>query len=315
MAVTNPKNYNISKTGYRALILLFKLMEKAYTRDELILYLSKNKLFKKELPKDTITNTINTLKKAGCLISRPTLRTNNKYVLKYNPLKLTLKKEEVMALQTIRDSIISLGDWELLIQLNNFYAKLATYAPDKDCEDILLYAHPLININFKILNELILCAKFKHHANVAYLSPENGTEDLDFNPEYITFENRKLYVWGNCKKYKAFSYLRIDRIKRVNLVHFQETNTNTKSITKLVVTYRLKGYSAIMYIPTKTETVINQNENRSILDIQAKVTNKFSFVQRLLSFGTDCKIIEPTEFKQEFLETLKMIKEEYNCVK
>ena len=169
---------NISLTGYRSLFLLMELLKSAKTREELLYCFSKDPIIKSNLSKDTVTNTINALKAAGCVISRPTQKTENKYVLKSHPFIIRLSKENVQLLLAIRESIVTLGDWQLLINLNNLYAKIALLAPDWDSQRMLLYEHPFKYINSQIFSAILLNSKLKKHLMVCYNSPENGEENI-----------------------------------------------------------------------------------------------------------------------------------------
>lgn len=305
---------NISKTGYRALFLLMKLLESPKTRVEILDCFQEDLIIKNTLSKDSVTNTINALRKSGCVISRPTQRTANKYVLKSHPFTITLSKDNIDALQALRESIVTLGDWELLRRLNSLYMKFSLLAPDDESRNLLIFSHPLANINNKILNELVICAKIKRHTNICYNSPENGEEDLDFSPEFVTFESRKLYVWGYCKKYNRFSYLRIDRILRVNVMDFLGKDPEIQEFQKpiVVVEYKLKGLSALMYTEHEEEILISCDENAEYpVRVKCNVSNKFNFFQRILSYGTDCELIGPESIREEFLSILKSIKSVY----
>lgn len=310
----NPDS-NISKTGYRALFVLIKLLEAPYTREELVEICKNDPIINKEFSTDTITYTINTLKEAGCIISHPNQKYGHKYLVKYHPYNALLKKEHVSTLQALRESLATLNDWELIIYLNNFYAKLAKIAEDEESKQHLIYNHPLKNIDYKILNELMVCAqRTTEHINITYDSPENGLEELDIAPEYMTYENDKLYVWGHCKKYDQISYLRVDRIKRVNTVTFtfcaDKGKINKKPLLK--AEYKLKGYSALMYSDNEHEYILSHDvKSEYPLTIIAEVKNEFNFYQRLLSYGTDCMIVSPESVKQEFLARLKRVKSRY----
>lgn len=313
---TNPNpDSNISKTGYRALFVLMKLLEAPYTRDELVEICKNDPIINKEFSTDTITYTINTLKEAGCIISHPNQKYGHKYFVKYHPFNPLLKKEHVSALQELRESIATLGDWALVIYLNNLYIKLARIAEEEEAKQLLIYNHPLKGIDYKILNELMVCAqRTTEHINITYDSPENGLEELEIAPEYLTYENDKLYVWGHCKKYDQTSYLRVDRIKRVNTVTFTFRSDKEKIYARplLKAKYKLKGYSALMYSDNEHECILEHNEKSEYpLTILAEVKNEFNFYQRLLSYGTDCLIVSPDSVKQEFLARLKKVKSRY----
>ena len=305
---------NISKTGYRALFILRNLIKSPKSRDELIELLIKNNFLISDISKDTITITINTLKKAGCVISRPSKKNNNKYVLVSHPFDIKLSEKNVKSLCELRDNIVTLNDFHLLIYLNNFYSKIAYLAPTTELQNMLLYNHPLNGIDYKILNELIICSKIHKHINICYVSPKNGQENLDFIPKYFTFENNKLYIWGFCKKHNDISYLRVDRIKKLNLVVFATKKNIDEQFIQVEekIQYKLKGYSASMYTKNTDEEIIQNQPNAEYpLLIECKTDNKFNFFQRILSYGTDCLITEPIHIKQEFLAILKSIKEGY----
>lgn len=306
---------NITRTGYRALFLLKKLALSPLSREEIIKVLEPDPIINKDISKDSVTYTINTLKKAGCVISRPTRKTANKYVLKSHPFNITLKEEHIDALLTFRDTIVSHGDWELLIHMNNLYAKLARIAPNAETRDALYYKHPLRDINFDIINNLIIYSKTGRKALLLYDSPINGEEELGFSPEFITFENEKLYVWGHNLKYNSYGYLRIDKIKDILTHIYSAPKADEDNFKKPVINvkYRLKGYSAIMYSPNEYEILADDDDTKEFpLLIRAEVSNKFNFYQKILSYGTDCKIISPESAKKEFLDILKAIKTGYD---
>jgi len=305
---------NISKTGFRALFLFLKLLESPKTREELITLLSEDKFFRDNVSKDTITIVINTLKKVGCLISRPNKKTNNCYVLKTHPFNIQFTEENVLALQALRENIITLNDFDLLVHLNNLYFKIAHFAPTEELKNLLLYKHPLNNLDYKILNELVIYSSIKKQTNICYDSPQNGQENLDFFPETFSFENGKIYIWGYCAKYNNISFLRVDRIKKVNLVTFsaiKEINENFMNKPERIQ-YKLKGYSANLYIKNEDEKIILEDmEQEYPLVIECCTNNKFNFFQRILSYGLDCKIVSPSHVQEEFLGVIKTIKEGY----
>lgn len=310
----NTDKNNISKTGYRALFLLLKLIESPKTRDEILACLKDDPIIKTEQSKDTVTNTINALKKAGCVISRPTQRTNNKYVLKSHPFMISFSKENIEALLSLRESIVTLNDWQLLVNLNTLYAKIAKYAPDLASKNMLFFNHPLKNINLAIVRELLLHAKLKKHTIITYDSPKYNEESLYFTPEYITLENGKLYVWGYSPKYNNISYLRIDRIKKVNLINFLGYNSEDAKFEKpnIEVKYKLKGLSAMMFIEDENEIIESETPDKEYsLTIKATINNEFNFLQKILSYGTDCLLISPKYFKEKLFEKIKAIKMEY----
>lgn len=302
----------ISKTGYRALFLLLKLLESPRTRSEILECFKQDPVINSELTKDTVTNTINTLRKSGCIISRPNQRTNNKYVLTYHPFLPLLKQEQVYAIQSIRTSVVEAGDWELLISLNNFCFKLSKLVSDISLKNILLYSHPLRNINMKIFDELRTCCEEKKEISLKYFSSKNGEEVFDFVPEQITLESCNFYVWGYSKKYKEYSYLRIDKIRELSVFDSFCANQkqNDYKIISFDVEFVLQGLSALLYEENGDELFVQKIDNNKI-KVKVVVNNKFSFYQKILSYGKDCKIISPDFAKEELLVFVQDMKKRY----
>ena len=304
---------NISKTGYRALFVLMQLIDAPKTREELIKLTKNDPIINKGLSKDTITNTMNLLKKAGCIISRPTIKTQNKYVLKSHPFSAHLSKDEATALLDFRKNIISLGDWETLILVNRLYSKIAHYAPNEEFKNALIYNNPLSKINNNILR-LINISKEKL-INIKYKSPKYGVEDFDIIPHFITMDNEKLYVWCYNFKYSETSFLRIDRILSINSLTFDKEIAKSKDKFddfQFNAKFELKGISALMYMEGIGEKIINEKpDDEYPLKIEVLVKDKFNFIQRILSYGTDCRLLEPQNLKTEVINLLKQMKGNY----
>lgn len=305
------ENHNITKTGYRALFLLIQLIQQPLSRNELIGLLEENPILNKDFSKDTITNTINTLRKAGCIISRPSQKTQNKYVLKSHPFIIYLSPQHIKALQTFREGLIASGNWRLVFLLNNLYTKIAKLTKEECVAKTLKNNHPFKDIDIDIINNLILFIKTGKKARFIYTSPSSGAEELEFSPEYITFENQKLYVWGHNLKYDNFGYLRIDKIKEIATPIYKAQNAAEDHFEKpvLKVEYILKGNSLQTFVCNEYEEIIEKSE--CTIKVAANVSNKFNFYQRILSFGTDCKILTPKSAQKELLNILNKIKTGY----
>lgn len=302
----------ISKTGYRALFLLLKLLESPKTRSEILECFKLDPVINSELTKDTVTNTINTLRKSGCVISRPNQRTNNKYVLTYHPFLPTLNEEQVNAINSIRQSVVESGDWALLISLNNFCFKLSKLVSDVSLKNILLYSHPMRNINMKLFDELLNCCNERKKVCIKYFSSSNGEEYFVFIPELITLEFGNIYVWGYSEKYNEYSYIRVDKIRGLGVSNFSDVNKNSSDydIESFDVEFVLQGLSALLYEENNEDIFVENIDNNSIR-VKTSVNNKFSFYQKILSFGKDCKIISPDYAQKELLSFIQDMKKRY----
>lgn len=302
---------NISKSGYRILLLLNLLMESPKSKQEINEAFKNDRFIHKGVSEDTITNTVNALRKTGCVIDKPNINTNYKYILKNHPFKTGISVQTLEALQKIRNGIASFSDWQLLKKVNNLYAKFAEYTHDEDSAKKLLYDHPLKDVSYEILDELTKHCIDRQILKIDYISPIFSSEELIFIPDFIAMENNVLQLWGYNFKYKDIGYLRIDRIRKVEVADFHNPqkilNQYEKSI--LTVSYKLTGYSMLAFQSNRFERIVIENEN--YLVIEAKVYNKFNFYQRIISYGTDCKILSPESYIEEFIIELKRIKECY----
>ena len=98
------KNTNktaVSKTGYRALYLLRLLITAPRSREEILAAFERDIVIAKDkkLSKDTVTNTINTLKACGCDIKRPNSKNGFKYELVSHPFSPGINRTQFQYLQ------------------------------------------------------------------------------------------------------------------------------------------------------------------------------------------------------------------------
>ena len=111
---------------------------------------------------------------------------------------------------------------------------------------------------------------------------------------------------GYIFKYEKFSQLDIGRITKINSVSL---NKKIDYIESYEVEYKLEGNSMITFVENPNEKIIEKKENYII--VKANVTREFCFIQRLLLFGSDFKIISPDFFKQKIIDKIMQIKKWY----
>lgn len=304
-------NSNISKTGYRILLLFKLLFESPRSRMEIDKEFEKDDVLKKGISYDTITNIVKALRKSGCIVKRPNIGTGYKYILEKHPFTTEISEKALEGLQKIRDGITSFSDWQLLCKINRLYEKFANFTMNEKHADLLLYNHPLKNVDINLLEELVKHCESKQLLKITYTSPIFGTERLTFIPDFISFENNVTYLWGYNLRYQAIGYLRLDRIKSLKKTFCVNTNSILEQYESciLTVTYKLTGFAKLAYEPTRFEHIIIENPDYIV--VEAKVFNKFNFLQRLLSFGLDCKILTPRSYIEEYLLALQNIRETY----
>ncbi len=297
---------NISLTAYRSLLVLGLLMEKPMSRDEIANVFKCNHITSKSFSLDTVRVTINTLKAAGCVISRPTCKNEYKYVLLSHPFRIEISDEQIDCLNQIRKNLSQIGDWQLVLSINDFYNNVVAKTQNESKIELIKNAELLIEIDKTVLKTLSAKSIKNKELIVKYDSPEFGEEELKIIADKIFYEEGKLYLWCYSHKYDSFSYLRVDKIKEVSVVSIASKAIKREEYT---VVYKIKGDSFQIFKPEPTERIIERNG--SYLVIEALVYNEFKLIQRLLSFGADFYLISPDSLKSKIISKLKTIKQGY----
>jgi len=303
---------NISLTGYR-IVSMFKMLLQSPCGEEAI-----NKNFindpyvNRNLSEDTICIYINTLRSIGCNISRPSKTNGYKYVLNSHPFKLPLDDDEIGALEEIRRNISSYNDWKLIINIDMLFKTIFEKfdLSDKKTKK-LLNGYRSFNIDSEEqLNFINLLEKYcseKRTVTLKYESPSSGESTIEVILDNLSFENGNLYLWCYNLKLEEIQYLRVDRIKEINTVSIKKSKYEAKVIK---AKYKITGMSASIFMPEEHEKIIFKNDSEIIVENEAP--NKFRLVQKILSFGNECTVLEPTELKDEVIFKLKSIVNVYD---
>ena len=300
------ENFPISITGYRTLLVLMSLIEKGRTIEELVDILKENPITNKSVSKDTVRITLNTLKNAGCQISRPIKSKGFKYELLVNPFSLKLTDENLITLVRLRETLVNKVPWKDVITINNLYHKLVELTGNQSQINFIDETKSLGNVNPDIiasfLNENIICKKIQ----LEYLSPEYGKEDIYVVPYKIIYENKRLYILCYSFKYNANCFLEVSRIIKIKSVYSKEKYPKENSYK---VIYRISGQAMENYEKTYYETVLKKTA--AYMDIEANVSNEFTFIQRILLYGSDFTIISPYVFREKLIDKVKQIRRNY----
>lgn len=294
----------ISLTGYRTLFVLKLLLEKSRTLEELTEALKSNNVTKKSISKDTIRLTINTLKTAGCNISRPSAQNNYRYVLLSHPFTLNISDEEFEILLNLKSNAYENLSWQKILLLNNLYEKIISLTADEDKIRKLADLSPFSSVDLSILEGLSKLTGKK--VKIRYYSPRNGDEIFDIVVGKISYSQGKLYLCCFNFKYNSNSLLNLERIKEIITVYLTKSSS-PKYLYEVI--YEVFGESYCDFEKQDYETVIKTSENSYI--VQAFVNNEFCFIQRLLLFGADFKIISPDSFREKLINKIKLIQKGY----
>lgn len=299
------KQSSISLTACRALTVLAELLKNPCSKERLNEILS-NEIYGEGFSKDTLRRTLNALKNAGCVISRPTEKNGYKYSLISHPFSPDFSMSEINFLNIIRKNIALQDDYKFLYKLNKLYSKIILSSGNNEPEEQLNAQNPFSSINEDILEKFISGKLWRKVVEFSYFSANAGLEDLKFVPDRISMKNSKLYVYGYCFKYNQYAFLNLERIKAINSIYELDTEL---SLPAYEIVCRLTGISAQTFKAEKNEEIIEQKENE--IKVKMLVADEFVMFQRLLPFGSDLKSISPDFAKERFVEKLRLIRRRY----
>lgn len=296
----------ICLTAYKAYILFKYLLYCPLSIDEIITLYQKNSIIDKKFSKDTIRITINTLRELGCEIEKPTPTNGNKYILHSHPFGLNLNENQLNILEEIEKDFTSLNNWQFVIEIGKLWEKIALLTNNEEVIEKIRSFNPFNNIDDKILEELKIYCKNKSKIKVLYFAPREGNLTFDIICDYISSENEKLYLWCYNFKYESISYLRIDRILKIISIYKDCEKFNYPQFD---VIYTLKGQTRCTFLKTNNDELIESNNE--YIKIKSIVISEFNFIQKILSYGDDCKIIEPQWLKTKLMTKLNLMKAIY----
>lgn len=205
----------ISITAYRAIKLLEMLLISPCSSEDIIKEFAKDPVTERSASKDALRITINSLKAVGCVIKRPSSKTNYCYVLETHPFKINFTKEHLQILIKIRNNILEQRDWKTVLKLNNFYDKISGILQDGTLKDILKYKKPFSKIKPEIIsvieNEYII----KKEVIINYASTSKKINKINIIPDKIFCDSGKLYIWAWYFKRNSYSYFNIEKITSI----------------------------------------------------------------------------------------------------
>jgi len=296
----------ISITAYRAIKLLEMLLISPCSSTDILNAFLEDPITRNSATKDTLRITINSLKAVGCLIKRPSVKTNYCYVLEQNPFKINFSKKQLQTLEKIRKNILEQRNWKAVLKLNKFYDKIAELLEDGELKDILKYRKPFAKVKPEIIeaieNERIL----NKEIIINYASTSKRVNKINIIPDKIFCDAGKLYIWAWYFKRNSYSYFNTEKILSI------ENIKNTKyeiPKEKYVAIYELSGESTKDFSCEPEEKILLKNDEKIV--ISYNVVSEFKFFQRLLAFGSDFKLTEPENAKAELFKKLSLITERY----
>ena len=285
------KDINIANTPINAFRVFVQLHEKDCGLQELLSGFSD----------DTLRIYINTLKNFGVKISSPT-KNNPVYSLVQSADFLNFQQTDYKNLQKIKRILSQRDRYKLIKEYNNFLLFLSKYTNDKNKEQLLKIAEakPFGTKMHSIIEKIEECINLSNPILFEYLSPNSATNFFKILPKYFKIENSKIYIYCYDKAINEMRCLLLARVKSVKMLN----ETYAKGDVNKTALCRFFSSEDEISIFENYE-VIEQNKVYSIYKIYYK--NTFSFIQKILSLGKNCQVLEPIEIQDIIKQKLKNI--------
>lgn len=303
--------YNLmSFTGFKALLIFNLLTEGPKSYDEVCDYIFNHPYLREKISVDTFRVYMNTLKRLGCDIKR--IKGDDKisrYHITEHPFELRLTEEEQQSIIKVYKNIYKDLGISALLAMDNFFIKLAKYINDSEFLANLRKYSPLRDIDKEVLKNLIECCARKDQIVITYNSPNSGKKHIEIIADSITISNNKVYLCSTGFEYMQYGSFLVNRILRIDEIKLNPTIPN--NLKELKIKYRLVCENQEKFEPDKNEKILEHNSGKYLVELTT--SNEFLARQKFLAYGPKCTILEPEEFKNNFINMLKDMKAGYYC--
>lgn len=295
----------VSLTGVRAIVVAGLLIEAPRSLAEIQEEFIRLNLMEKGQTTDIIRIDMNTLKSMNCIITRADCKTGYKYHLLRHPFSLNIKKEEMDVIKRAFKKIKNNAGIDLLLKYDELFKKISTYA-DPETKEAFYGLSILKEFNADRIRELNEDCKNKRTLKLEYHTPSaKKSSEKNIVAQKLVFQNDSIYLYGfDLDKKKSV----VLNVKRILSIISRLSDGNGIELEMIKVKFFLKKCDTIEV--EENEQIIETLEDGCI--IEGKYYNDFLAIQRILSFGANCTVLEPQEFKETIIEKLKNMRDVYN---
>ena len=300
----------VSLTGIRSLVLLGLLIDRPLSLDEIRKEFLKYNIIDDTSSYDILRIDLNTLRSMGCEISRAKKSTNNKFVLTVHPFMLDITEDEIRVLKQAFSRLKSDLNLTSAINFHRLFIKIAKNVKNPEVAEELHGLSPIKHYNLELIDKVQNYCKERKILNFIYKSPAEKDEiQKTVVCKEVMLKNNKIYLYCYDSVYKKNLTLNLDRIKRI--ISCQDNNgDDDNTVGKIKVEFKLKEFG--IQGLSEDEKILEGDLKSGFL-IEGNYYNEFLAYQRILSFGANCTVIEPKDFKQNIIKKLKKMKEIYTA--
>ena len=205
----------------------------------------------------------------------------------------------------LRIDLNTLTNISLLLGYDALFKKLANYAGNDTIKEELYGLSAFKSYNIELIKQLMEDCKNNIVITLKYKNPSAEAESVkEILAQKVVFQNDKVYLYGYDINKKDAVILNLLRIRAI-LSRAQGNGIEVKSVC---VKYFLKSFG--VNILEENETIIETRSDGYI--IEGRYHNEFVAVQRVLSFGANCTVLEPADFREKIIQKLKSMRKNYN---
>lgn len=297
----------ISLTGLRALVFIGLLITKPRSLNEIRKAFIDLHIIDETHSNDILRIDLNTIKSMGCEILRCSQKTGYKYVLQKHPFTLNIPKEEIVVLKRVYNFIKRYNNLSLLMEYDRLFKKIAFHICDNKSKEALLGISVLKYYDTEMIEELIHDCNLKRTLVLSYQKANcDNISDKKIVAQELVYKNDKLYLYGYDLNIKKSTVLNLRRIKSIKQRLFGKYNIED---TRVKIKFVLKNIDLEKL--EINETIIEKLDDGYI--IEGFYHNNFLAMQRILSFGKKCIVLEPQEFKDDIIKKIKEMRNIYEC--
>lgn len=299
--------YNLmSFTGFKSLVVFSLLLEAPRSYDEINEYFKNHEFIKEPVSIDTLRVYLTSLRMVGCEIVRTRKAEGGKYKIISHPFELNVTDDQIKSLVKVYKAVSKNIELYELIILEKFLRKVSRLINNPDLISAIDKMSLFSGVDLELAEQLIRYCNNKDQIVFLYNSPKSGEKEIEIITDKVELNNNKLYLYGTGLEYNQYGYFPISRIKSVLTVRmFKSDVTNIKNLT---VGYELNINPNEVKL-TDEEKLVDIKDGKLL--IESTSSNPFIIKQRVLSFGTRCKVLYPVSFRNEIVDTLKKMREGY----
>lgn len=297
----------ISITGLRALIFIGLLIVQPRSLEEIRKVLIELRIIEEKHSDDILRIDLNTIKLMGCQVSRPCPSTDHKYVLTKHPFDLKVPEEELIVLKRTYNYIKKDFDLTTALEYHQLFDKIAFHLCDEKSKEEILGISALKYYDYQMIVDLIEDCRLQRILDLKYYKPNTPQESRkQIIAQEIIYKNEKIYLHGHNLSNDKPIVLNLRRIKAILARKNQNQNYETK---RTKIKFLLKNFNNVNL--EMNEEIIEETCEGYI--IEGAYHNEFLATQRILSFGSKCIVIAPSDFKDKIISKIKEMRDVYGC--